>query len=105
MLIESEMTPELLLTTLLAMLNDIAELRAMGERSRKLAHPDAATQIANVASQSDPGFEVLYSASLRFAPLLIERERPRFPDLGVRSQFQYFLSSRFFSSVPTNWKP
>ena len=50
MLIESEMTPELLLTALLAMLNDVAELRAMGERSRKLAHPDAATQIANIAS-------------------------------------------------------
>lgn len=50
MLIELEMTPERLLESLVAMLKDRAELRAMGERAQKLAHPDAAAQIAAIAA-------------------------------------------------------
>jgi UDP-N-acetylglucosamine--N-acetylmuramyl-(pentapeptide) pyrophosphoryl-undecaprenol N-acetylglucosamine transferase len=49
LLIESEMTPERLLESLNAMLGNRAELRAMGERARALAHPDAATHIAMMA--------------------------------------------------------
>lgn len=49
MLIESEMTPERLLESLTAMFRDRAELRAMGDRAQKLAHPDAASRIAAMA--------------------------------------------------------
>jgi UDP-N-acetylglucosamine--N-acetylmuramyl-(pentapeptide) pyrophosphoryl-undecaprenol N-acetylglucosamine transferase len=49
LLIESEMTPERLLASLSAMFGGRAELRAMGERARALAHPDAATRIATMA--------------------------------------------------------
>jgi UDP-N-acetylglucosamine--N-acetylmuramyl-(pentapeptide) pyrophosphoryl-undecaprenol N-acetylglucosamine transferase len=48
LLIESEMTAERLLESLSAMLGNRAELQAMGERARALAHPDAATQIADM---------------------------------------------------------
>jgi UDP-N-acetylglucosamine--N-acetylmuramyl-(pentapeptide) pyrophosphoryl-undecaprenol N-acetylglucosamine transferase len=51
MLAEAEMTPDRLLGSLVAMLRDPAELRAMGERARILAHPDAASRIAGMASQ------------------------------------------------------
>jgi UDP-N-acetylglucosamine--N-acetylmuramyl-(pentapeptide) pyrophosphoryl-undecaprenol N-acetylglucosamine transferase len=50
LLIESEMTPERLLGSLTAMLGDRAELLAMGERARTLAHPDAARRIAAIAA-------------------------------------------------------
>lgn len=50
MLIESELTSERLLQTLTDMFKDRKELRAMGERARALAHPDAATQIATMAA-------------------------------------------------------
>jgi UDP-N-acetylglucosamine--N-acetylmuramyl-(pentapeptide) pyrophosphoryl-undecaprenol N-acetylglucosamine transferase len=50
MLIESEVTLERLLQTLTDMFKDRKELRAMGERARALAHPDAATQIATMAA-------------------------------------------------------
>jgi UDP-N-acetylglucosamine--N-acetylmuramyl-(pentapeptide) pyrophosphoryl-undecaprenol N-acetylglucosamine transferase len=49
MLIEAEMTPDRLLESLTAMLANIPELRAMGERARTLAHPDAASRIASMA--------------------------------------------------------
>jgi len=48
LLIESEMTPERLLASLVAMFGNSAELRAMGERARALAHPDAAAHIATM---------------------------------------------------------
>jgi UDP-N-acetylglucosamine--N-acetylmuramyl-(pentapeptide) pyrophosphoryl-undecaprenol N-acetylglucosamine transferase len=51
MLAEAEMTPDRLLGSLVAMLRDPAELRAMGERARILAHPHAASRIAGMASQ------------------------------------------------------
>jgi UDP-N-acetylglucosamine--N-acetylmuramyl-(pentapeptide) pyrophosphoryl-undecaprenol N-acetylglucosamine transferase len=51
LLIEAEMTPDRLLESLIAMLGDPAALRAMGERARTLAHPDAAARIAGMASQ------------------------------------------------------
>jgi UDP-N-acetylglucosamine--N-acetylmuramyl-(pentapeptide) pyrophosphoryl-undecaprenol N-acetylglucosamine transferase len=51
MLIEVEMTPERLLESLAAMLRDGAGLRAMGERARALAHPDAAGRIAAMAAE------------------------------------------------------
>lgn len=46
MLIESEMTPERLLQTLITMLGGPAALRTMGQQARTLAHPDAAARIA-----------------------------------------------------------
>jgi UDP-N-acetylglucosamine--N-acetylmuramyl-(pentapeptide) pyrophosphoryl-undecaprenol N-acetylglucosamine transferase len=49
LLIEAGMTPESLLASLTAMLGDRAALRAMGERARVLAHPDAAAEIALMA--------------------------------------------------------
>jgi len=49
LLIESEMTPDRLLASLSAMFGNHAELRAMGERARALAHPDAAAHIATMA--------------------------------------------------------
>lgn len=50
LLLESEMKPDNLLSSLTAMLGNRAELQAMSERARKLAHPDAAAQIANLAA-------------------------------------------------------
>ena len=51
MLIEAEATPDRLLDSLVAMLKDPATLRAMGEKARSLAHPDAARQIAELAAK------------------------------------------------------
>lgn len=51
MLIEAEMTAERLLESLTAMFADQTELRAMGERARTLAHPDAASRIAAIAAE------------------------------------------------------
>ena len=50
MLIEAELLadPERLLNELAALLADPVELRAMGERARSLARPDAARQIASM---------------------------------------------------------
>ncbi|HVW79201.1 MAG TPA: undecaprenyldiphospho-muramoylpentapeptide beta-N-acetylglucosaminyltransferase [Alloacidobacterium sp.] len=50
LLLESEMTPDRLLSALTTMLENRSELQSMGERARKLAHPDAAAQIANLAA-------------------------------------------------------
>ena len=46
MLIQAEMSDEILLTTLKDLLRDGAELEGMGLRSRVLAKPDAAADIA-----------------------------------------------------------
>jgi UDP-N-acetylglucosamine--N-acetylmuramyl-(pentapeptide) pyrophosphoryl-undecaprenol N-acetylglucosamine transferase len=46
MLTEPELTPDRLLEELAGMLEDRDELRAMGERSRKLARPEAVKEIA-----------------------------------------------------------
>jgi UDP-N-acetylglucosamine--N-acetylmuramyl-(pentapeptide) pyrophosphoryl-undecaprenol N-acetylglucosamine transferase len=51
MLIEAEMTPDRLLESLTAMLRNRTELRALGERARTLAHPDAASRIAALAAE------------------------------------------------------
>lgn len=51
LLIEAEMTPDRLLASLIAMIGDRSTLRAMGERARTLAHPDAANRIAGMARQ------------------------------------------------------
>jgi UDP-N-acetylglucosamine--N-acetylmuramyl-(pentapeptide) pyrophosphoryl-undecaprenol N-acetylglucosamine transferase len=51
LLIESVMTPDRLLASLVALLGNRAELRAMGERARALAHPDAAQQIAQIVAR------------------------------------------------------
>jgi UDP-N-acetylglucosamine--N-acetylmuramyl-(pentapeptide) pyrophosphoryl-undecaprenol N-acetylglucosamine transferase len=48
MLTEAELSPEKLLMNLTAMLDSTAELRAMGERARSLARPDAAKEIARM---------------------------------------------------------
>jgi UDP-N-acetylglucosamine--N-acetylmuramyl-(pentapeptide) pyrophosphoryl-undecaprenol N-acetylglucosamine transferase len=50
MLIEPEMTPERLLEALVSMLNDRQALCEMGQNARKLAHPDAAGKIAEMAA-------------------------------------------------------
>ena len=46
MLIQAEMSDEILLTTLKDLLRDGAELEAMGLRAKAVAKPDAATDIA-----------------------------------------------------------
>lgn len=51
MIIEKEMTPERLLESLVGLLRDPVRLRAMGERARTLAHPDAALRIAEMARE------------------------------------------------------
>jgi UDP-N-acetylglucosamine--N-acetylmuramyl-(pentapeptide) pyrophosphoryl-undecaprenol N-acetylglucosamine transferase len=51
LLIESEMTPERLLTVLRVTLANRAELKAMGEQARTLAHRDAASRIAAMAAK------------------------------------------------------
>jgi len=51
MLIESEMTADRLLEVLTSLLQDPVRLRSMGERARTLAHPDAASRIAEMAAQ------------------------------------------------------
>ncbi len=51
LLLESDLTPERLLASLTAMFGNRAELRAMGERARTLAHPDAASRIAAMAAE------------------------------------------------------
>jgi len=51
MLIETEMTPDRLLESLVSLLLDPAGLRTMGERARVLAHLDAAVRIAAMAEQ------------------------------------------------------
>ena len=55
LLIESEMTPERLLASLTSMLLSPAGLRAMGDRARTLAHPDAAGRIAAMAEKLGAG--------------------------------------------------
>jgi UDP-N-acetylglucosamine--N-acetylmuramyl-(pentapeptide) pyrophosphoryl-undecaprenol N-acetylglucosamine transferase len=50
MLVEAEMTPERLLQALVRLLGDHALLIRMGENARKLAHPDAAVQIADMVA-------------------------------------------------------
>lgn len=49
MLIEAEMTPQLLAETLSSLLGHRADLERMGREARKLAHPDAAARIAEMA--------------------------------------------------------
>jgi UDP-N-acetylglucosamine--N-acetylmuramyl-(pentapeptide) pyrophosphoryl-undecaprenol N-acetylglucosamine transferase len=48
MITEAELTPELLLATLIQMLQDQAALRAMGDRARAMARPDAVKEIADL---------------------------------------------------------
>jgi UDP-N-acetylglucosamine--N-acetylmuramyl-(pentapeptide) pyrophosphoryl-undecaprenol N-acetylglucosamine transferase len=48
MLTEAELTPDALLANLTAMLDAPEELRAIGERARRLARPDAAREIAEM---------------------------------------------------------
>jgi UDP-N-acetylglucosamine--N-acetylmuramyl-(pentapeptide) pyrophosphoryl-undecaprenol N-acetylglucosamine transferase len=49
LLIESEMTPDRLLVSLVSLLGDPVGMRAMGQRARTLAHPAAAARIAAMA--------------------------------------------------------
>jgi UDP-N-acetylglucosamine--N-acetylmuramyl-(pentapeptide) pyrophosphoryl-undecaprenol N-acetylglucosamine transferase len=51
MLTEAELTPDALLASLTAMLDAPEELRAMGERARRLARPDAAKEIAGMVME------------------------------------------------------
>jgi UDP-N-acetylglucosamine--N-acetylmuramyl-(pentapeptide) pyrophosphoryl-undecaprenol N-acetylglucosamine transferase len=46
MLLQQELTPERLLAELTGLLRDPKRLRAMGEKARTLAHPEALEQIA-----------------------------------------------------------
>ncbi len=48
---ESELTPPKLADTAAQLLNDPARLRAMGAAAHRLAHPDAAGEIARLAAQ------------------------------------------------------
>jgi UDP-N-acetylglucosamine--N-acetylmuramyl-(pentapeptide) pyrophosphoryl-undecaprenol N-acetylglucosamine transferase len=48
MLIEADLTPEGLQATLTGLLAEPAQLTAMADRARLLAHPDAAEQIAGM---------------------------------------------------------
>ncbi len=47
---EAELTPARLADVLAGLLNDRARLRAMGEEARRLAHPEAASEIADLAA-------------------------------------------------------
>lgn len=48
---ESELTSERLVDVVASLLNDRARLRQMGEEARKLAHPQAAEEIADLAAR------------------------------------------------------
>jgi UDP-N-acetylglucosamine--N-acetylmuramyl-(pentapeptide) pyrophosphoryl-undecaprenol N-acetylglucosamine transferase len=48
---QSELTPEVLLDRALALLREPAQLKAMGERARTLAMPDAAERLANLITE------------------------------------------------------
>jgi UDP-N-acetylglucosamine--N-acetylmuramyl-(pentapeptide) pyrophosphoryl-undecaprenol N-acetylglucosamine transferase len=52
MLTEAELTPDSLLANLTAMLDAPEELRAMGERARRLARPDAVREIAGMVVEA-----------------------------------------------------
>jgi UDP-N-acetylglucosamine--N-acetylmuramyl-(pentapeptide) pyrophosphoryl-undecaprenol N-acetylglucosamine transferase len=51
MLPEKELTPERLAETLSGLLGDRARLERMSEGARKMAHPDAAKEIARMAAR------------------------------------------------------
>jgi UDP-N-acetylglucosamine--N-acetylmuramyl-(pentapeptide) pyrophosphoryl-undecaprenol N-acetylglucosamine transferase len=51
MLEQSQLTPENLVKTVFSLLVDKNRLKAMGEAARKLSHPDAAVQIAQMAGR------------------------------------------------------
>lgn len=51
LLLESEAAPDRLLERLISLLRDAPRVHQMGEQARKLAHPDAASRIAEMAAQ------------------------------------------------------